>query len=74
MKISYNWLKEYIHTDLGVQEIADVLTSIGLEVESVDRVEKVPGGLAGVVVGHVVECGKHPDGIGRTCADSVRSS
>ncbi|MFM7728106.1 MAG: phenylalanine--tRNA ligase subunit beta, partial [Flavobacteriales bacterium] len=61
MKISYNWLKEYIHTELGVQEIADVLTSIGLEVESVDRVEKVPGGLAGVVVGHVVECGKHPD-------------
>lgn len=61
MKISYNWLKQYIHTNLGVQEIADVLTSIGLEVESVDRVEKVPGGLAGVVVGHVVECGKHPD-------------
>jgi phenylalanyl-tRNA synthetase beta chain len=61
MKISYSWLKQYIHTNLGVQEIADVLTSIGLEVESVDRVEKVPGGLAGVVVGHVVECGKHPD-------------
>jgi phenylalanyl-tRNA synthetase beta chain len=61
MKISYNWLKEYIRTELSVQEIADVLTSIGLEVESVDRVEKVPGGLAGVVVGHVVECGKHPD-------------
>jgi phenylalanyl-tRNA synthetase beta chain len=61
MKISYNWLRQYIHTNLGVQEIADVLTSIGLEVESVERVEKVPGGLAGVVVGHVVECGKHPD-------------
>jgi phenylalanyl-tRNA synthetase beta chain len=61
MKISYNWLRQYIHTNLGVQEIADVLTSIGLEVESVDRVEKVPGGLAGVIVGHVVECDKHPD-------------
>jgi len=61
MKISYNWLKQYIHTNLGVQQIADVLTSIGLEVESVERVEKVPGGLSGVVVGHVVECGKHPD-------------
>ena len=61
MKISFNWLKSYIHTSLDVQQVADVLTSIGLEVESVERVEKVPGGLAGVVVGHVVECGKHPD-------------
>lgn len=61
MKISYNWLKQYITTDLTAEAMADVLTAIGLEVESIERVQKVPGGLAGVVVGHVLECGKHPD-------------
>ena len=61
MKISYNWLKQYIQTDLSAEAAAEVLTAIGLEVESIDRVQKVPGGLEGVVVGHVVECGKHPD-------------
>jgi len=61
MKISYNWLKSYIQTELNAEQVSEVLTAIGLEVESVDRVEKVPGGLAGVVVGHVVECARHPD-------------
>ncbi|MFN5622086.1 MAG: phenylalanine--tRNA ligase subunit beta [Flavobacteriales bacterium] len=61
MKISYNWLKQYIQMDLTAEAAAEVLTAIGLEVESVERVQKVPGGLEGVVVGHVIECGKHPD-------------
>ena len=61
MKISYNWLKQYIETSLLVEEIADILTSIGLEVESVEKVESIKGGLKGVVVGEVMECEKHPD-------------
>lgn len=60
MKISYNWLKRYLDTDVSVQEIEKILTAIGLEVESLEQVEEIPGGLQGVVVGEVVECGKHP--------------
>ena len=50
MTISYNWLKDYIECDLTPQQIADALTSIGLEVDSVETVEAVPGGLEGVIV------------------------
>ncbi len=61
MKISYNWLKEYIRTDLPAEEIGRILTETGLEVESVVKKEAVAGGLAGVVVGEVLTCEKHPD-------------
>lgn len=61
MRISWNWLSQYIATDLSPQQAAEVLTSTGLETESVERFEPVKGMLAGVVVGHVVECAKHPD-------------
>ena len=61
MKISYNWLKDYIECDLDPQQIADALTSIGLEVDSVETVEEIPGGLEGVIVAEVVECHDHPD-------------
>lgn len=61
MKVSYNWLRNYLDTDVSVNEIENILTSIGLEVESVELTEEVPGGLAGVVVGEVIECSKHPD-------------
>lgn len=61
MKISYNWLKEYLKCDLTPQEVAEALTSIGLEVDSLEMVEAVPGGLAGVIVAEVVECVEHPD-------------
>ena len=61
MTISYNWLKDYIECDLTPQQIADALTSIGLEVDSVETVEAVPGGLEGVIVAEVVECYDHPD-------------
>lgn len=61
MTISYQWLRQYIHTALNAEQIAEVLTSIGLEVESLDQVDAVPGGLNGVVVGEVITCEKHPD-------------
>jgi len=61
MTISYNWLKDYIKTSLTVEEIAAVLTATGLEVEAVEKIEAIPGGLKGVVVGEVLECEKHPD-------------
>lgn len=61
MKLSYNWLKEYIECDLTPQQIADAITSIGIEVDSVEEQEEIPGGLAGVVVAKVVECEPHPD-------------
>ena len=61
MKISYNWLKNYITTDLTINEISTILTDIGLEVEGIETVESVKGGLKGLVVGEVVSCGQHPN-------------
>ena len=61
MKISYNWLKDYLECDLSPEAVAEALTSIGLEVDSLDQVEEIPGGLAGVIVAEVVECVEHPD-------------
>lgn len=61
MRISYNWLKQFIKTDLKSEEISEILTDLGLEVEGVDRFESLKGGLEGVVVGHVLTCEKHPD-------------
>lgn len=61
MRISWNWLRTLIDTDLTPQRAAEVLTSTGLEVESITPVEAVPGMLQGVVVGQVLACAKHPD-------------
>ena len=61
MKISYNWLKNYLDFNLVPQDLAEILTNTGLEVESVEVFESVPGGLEGVVIGEIVECEKHPD-------------
>ncbi|MEG1699857.1 MAG: phenylalanine--tRNA ligase subunit beta [Alistipes sp.] len=61
MNISFNWLKHYIDTDLSAEEIAVILTDIGLEVEGFEKIETIPGGLAGVVVGEVLTCVEHPD-------------
>ena len=61
MNISLNWLKRYLHIDLPVDKISEMLTDIGLEVEGVDMVESIKGGLEGIVVGHVVECEPHPN-------------
>lgn len=61
MKISYNWLKTLINTELKPEDISRLLTDCGLEVESMEAFESVKGGLKGVVVGEVVEREKHPD-------------
>ena len=61
MKISYNWLKDYLECDLTPEAVAEALTSIGLEVDSLEQVEEIPGGLAGVIVAEVMECVEHPD-------------
>lgn len=61
MKISYNWLKEYLELDLPAEELGEILTNIGLEVEGIQHFESVPGSLAGVVVGEVMSCAKHPN-------------
>jgi len=61
MKVSYNWLKNYIDFDLSVTELAKVLTDTGLEVEGVKRIDKIPGGLEGLVIGKVTDCVKHED-------------
>ncbi|MEZ4740553.1 MAG: hypothetical protein R2818_14620 [Flavobacteriales bacterium] len=61
MRISWNWLKQYIDTDLTPEQAAEILTSTGLETESVEKHEPIKGMLAGVVVGHVRSTAKHPD-------------
>ena len=61
MKLSYNWLKEYLKCDLTPQEVADAMTAIGIEVDGVEEQEQIPGGLAGVVVAQVLTCEPHPD-------------
>ena len=61
MKLSYDWLKDYLECGLTPQQIADAMTDIGIEVDSVEEQEEIPGGLAGVVVAKVVECEPHPD-------------
>ncbi|NND77205.1 MAG: phenylalanine--tRNA ligase subunit beta [Flavobacteriales bacterium] len=61
MKISFNWLKDFIDTNLDVEEVADILTFSGLEVEGVDKVESIKGGLHGLLVGKVLEVQKHPN-------------
>lgn len=61
MKISYNWLKQFIKIDLKSEDTATLLTDLGLEVEVVEKYQSVRGGLEGVIVGHVLTCEKHPD-------------
>lgn len=61
MNISYNWLKDYLDFDLAPAEVAEVLTSIGLETGSVEEVQAVKGGLEGLVIGEVLTCEPHPN-------------
>src|SRR5690606_145456 len=61
MKISYNWLKQFIKTDWEAEKTGELLTSLGLEVEGISTFESVKGGLKGVVVGKVLTCEKHPN-------------
>ncbi|MFZ1523690.1 MAG: phenylalanine--tRNA ligase subunit beta [Saprospiraceae bacterium] len=61
MKLSLNWLKKYLDISYSPEKIAEMLTLIGLEVEGIEKVESIKGGLKGVVTGEVVTCEKHPD-------------
>jgi len=61
MKISYNWLKQFVQIDKTPQELSLILTNVGLEVESVEEVQPVAGGLAGLVIGEVLTCIQHPN-------------
>ena len=62
MKISYNWLKQYINLELEPEKVSELLTDCGLEVEGLEKVQSVKGGLEGVIIGKVVSAEKHPDG------------
>ncbi len=61
MKISYNWLKDFVQTDKTADELSVILTDLGLEVEGVEKIESVKGGLEGLIVGHVLTCEQHPN-------------
>ena len=61
MNLSEKWLKNYINYNLERDELSEILTAIGLEVEGIEKVEQIKGGLKGVVVGHITECSKHPN-------------
>lgn len=61
MNISYNWLKNYLHIDKTPDELSLILTDIGLEVEAVEKVQSIPGGLEGLIVGEVVSAEQHPN-------------
>ena len=61
MKISYKWLKQFIQTDKTPEEISLILTNIGLEVESLEKVQSIPGGLEGLLIGYVKDCIQHPN-------------
>ena len=61
MKISYNWLKQFIKTDWDSEKTASMLTDLGLEVEGIEKYQSIKGGLEGIVVGHVLTCIQHPN-------------
>ena len=66
MKISYNWLKQFIKTDWDAEKTGDLLTDLGLEVEGISTYQSIKGGLKGIVVGEVMSCEQH------TNADKLR--
>ena len=61
MKISYNWVKQFLKIDLPTDQVSEMLTDLGLEVEGTETFESIPGALAGVVVGEVLSCEQHPN-------------
>ncbi len=61
MEVSLNWLKQYLDIHVSPEKLGEILTDIGLELEGMEHTESIKGGLKGVVVGHVVECAKHPN-------------
>src|SRR5678816_4486532 len=61
MTISYKWLSEYLPETVDPQRLSRILTSIGLEVESMEKYEEAPGGLKGLIIGEVLSTEKHPN-------------
>ena len=61
MNISFNWLSEFLKIDLKIEEVSEILTDIGLEVEGIEDYEQYKGGLNGLIVGQVVSCEQHPN-------------
>jgi phenylalanyl-tRNA synthetase beta chain len=61
MKISYKWLKDFIDTELSAEELSGILTGVGLEVESLEKIQSIPGGLEGIVIGQVKSRSQHPN-------------
>ena len=61
MTISYNWLSEYLPVKIEVERLSKILTSIGLEVESLEKYEEFRGGLKGLIIGEVLETKSHPN-------------
>jgi phenylalanyl-tRNA synthetase beta chain len=61
MKISYNWLKQFIKTDWEAEKTGELLTDLGLEIEGIENFESIKGGLKGIVTGEVITCVKHPN-------------
>ena len=61
MKISYNWLKQFINIDWDAEKTGELLTDLGLEVEGIESYQSVKGGLEGVVIGEVLTCEQHPN-------------
>jgi len=61
MNLSYKWLKRYLDIEISIESLSEILTMIGLEVEGIEKVETIKGGLKGIVVGYVEQCDKHPN-------------
>src|SRR5699024_5044242 len=61
MKISYNWLKQFLAIDWEAEKTSEILTDLGLEVEGLETYTNIPGGLKGIVVGEVLACKQHPN-------------
>jgi len=61
MKISYNWLQQFLKIDLDAEKVGEILTDLGLEVEGIEKVESVKGSLEGITIGEVLTCEKHPN-------------
>lgn len=61
MKVSYKWIKQFISIESDPEELSLILTGIGLEVESLEKVQSIPGGLEGLLIGRVLTCDQHPN-------------
>jgi len=61
MKISLNWLRNYLKTDVSNEKLYSLLTEIGLEVANIENFESIPGGLKDIIIGKVENCKKHPN-------------